>query len=62
MIAWATAATMCVVGLGSLTVFFWMQVDRVAISRDVKQVELQLALLAARLDQQTTNAVTREST
>ena len=63
MIAWATGATMCVVGLCAVKIYFWMQVDRVAINRDLKQVELQLALLTATLTKKTVSpAISKEST
>ncbi len=40
-----------------------MQVDRVAINRDLKQVELQLALLTATLTKETVSpAISKEST
>lgn len=52
MVAWATAATMCVTSLGSLGLYFLLQVDRVAINRDLKRVEFQLALLIERMDNQ----------
>lgn len=62
MIAWATGAIMCSVSICGLAIYFWMEVDRVAISRDLKQVELQLALLTASLTNDRAGETSKEST
>lgn len=49
LIGWATAFLLCMLGIGLLKIWFWMELQRAALTREVKRVELQLARLAERL-------------
>lgn len=49
MIAWATGAVLCFTAVGMIKIWFWMELHRHAILREIKRVELEIAVLAGRL-------------
>jgi hypothetical protein len=49
MMMWGGGAALAVSGLALIKVWFWMEIQKNSIVREVKRVELQLANLAASL-------------
>lgn len=50
MIAWATAFTTCFVWLALMKLWFWLEMHKNAVTREVKRLELQLASLSQKLN------------
>ncbi len=48
MIAWATGFLFCALAVAMLKMWFWMQMDKYVVLREIKRLELQVAKLAAR--------------
>ena len=48
MIGYATGFIFCLIAVGLTKVWYWMQLDKNAILREVKRLELQVARLSAR--------------
>ncbi len=49
MIAWACAFMFCWIAIGMMKVWYWMELSKNTVIREVKRVELQIAWLANRL-------------
>jgi hypothetical protein len=49
MLRWGAAAALAFAGLGLIKVWFWLEIQKNAIVREVKRLELQVAGLAAEL-------------
>ena len=49
MLRWGAAAAMAFAGLALIKVWFWMELQKNAIMREVKRLEVQVASLAAQL-------------
>ncbi len=49
MIAWACAFMFCWMAIGMMKVWYWMELNKNAVTREVKRLELQIARLAARI-------------
>jgi hypothetical protein len=49
MILWGAGAALAISGVTMIKVWFWMEIQKNAIVREIKRVELQLARLAASL-------------
>ncbi len=49
MVRWGTGFFFCVIVAVGCKLWYWMQLDRLALSREIKRVELALAQLAATL-------------
>lgn len=49
MLRWGAASALAVAGLALVKVWFWMELQKNAIVREVKRLELQVASLAERL-------------
>ena len=49
MIAWAVGSCLCFLSVGMLKLWFFMQMDKYVILREVKRLELQIARLTERL-------------
>jgi uncharacterized membrane protein YciS (DUF1049 family) len=49
MLLWGAGTTLSFLGLGMIKLWFWMELQKVAIVREIKRVELQLASLTAAL-------------
>lgn len=50
MIAWATSFLVCAMAVGMLKMWFWMQMDKYVVLREVKRLELQVARLSDKLN------------
>ncbi|MFC3077211.1 DUF6768 family protein [Phenylobacterium terrae] len=48
MLRWGAAAGLAAMGVALIKVWFWLQMQKNAVVRELKRVELQLAMLAAR--------------
>jgi len=48
MLGWGFGFTFCVLAVGNLKMWLWMQMDKNAVLREMKRLELQVALLAQR--------------
>jgi hypothetical protein len=49
MLRWGAAAALAFAGLALIKVWFWMELQKNAIMREVKRLEVQVASLAAQL-------------
>lgn len=49
LIKWATGTVVFLVGVSMLKVFAWMQMDKKAIIREVKRLELQISSLSSKV-------------
>ncbi len=49
MIAWATAFVTCFVKLMTMKIWFWLQMHKNAVTREIKRLELQMASLSQKL-------------
>lgn len=49
MIKWATGSIVFLLGVSMLKIFAWMQMDKNALLREIKRLELQLSSLSGRL-------------
>jgi len=45
MIGWASGFIVCTTAMGMMATFFWMQLNRNAITREIKRLELAMAQL-----------------
>ena len=50
LIKWASAGFLCMIAMGMLKLYIWMQMDKNDIIREMKRLELQLATLYSKLD------------
>lgn len=50
LIKWASAGFLCMIFMGMMKLYIWMQMDKNDILREVKRLELQISGLAHRLD------------
>ena len=51
LIKWAVFGSFCMIALGMLKLFMWMQIDKNVILRELKRLELQVSSLATKLSQ-----------
>lgn len=51
LIKWAVLGTFCMMIVGMLKLFAWMQMDKNALLREMKRLELQVSSLASKLSQ-----------
>jgi hypothetical protein len=49
MLRWGAASALAFAGVALVKVWFWMELQKIAIVREVKRLEVQVASLAARL-------------
>lgn len=49
LIMWASACILCALLVAMLKVWYWMEMQRMVVMREIKRVELQIARLAGRL-------------
>ena len=49
VVMWAAACVMCMSAVAMLKVWYWMELQRIVVMREIKRVELQIARLAARI-------------
>ncbi len=50
MIAWAVGFLFCISAMSMLKLWFWLEMQKNSITREVKRLELQIARLAGRLE------------
>ena len=50
LIKWSSAGFLCMIAMGMLKLFMWMQMDKNDILREMKRLELQVATLYSKLD------------
>lgn len=50
LIKWASAGFLCMIFMGMLKLYVWMQMDKNDILRELKRLELQVATLAHKAD------------
>lgn len=50
MIAWAIGFLFCISAVSMLKIWFWMEMQKNSITREIKRLELQIARLAQRLE------------
>ena len=51
MIGWATGFVCCVLGTMMMKLWWWAQIDKNSLTREIKRLELQIARLAARMQE-----------
>ena len=49
-IRWGVAFLFCIATLAMLKVWYWMELNRIAVTREIKRFELQLARLSHRIE------------
>ncbi len=49
MLIWGGAAALCLGTVTAIKVWYWLEMARLALARDIKRVELQVALLSQQL-------------
>jgi hypothetical protein len=49
MMAWAVSAMFCCTTVAMLKIWYWMELQKNAVTREIKRFELQLARLTSRL-------------
>ncbi|MFD2561148.1 DUF6768 family protein [Aquimarina rubra] len=50
LIRWSAAGFFCIMITGMLKLFSWMQMDKNALLREIKRLELQISSIAAKYD------------
>lgn len=50
LIQWASAGFLCMIFMGMLKLYVWMQMDKNDTLRELKRLELQVAAMAQKLD------------
>ncbi len=51
MLMWAAACVICVSAVSMVKVWYWMELNKNAVTREIKRLELQIARLAARIEE-----------
>lgn len=49
LIMWASDCILCTAAVALLKIWYWMEMQRVVVTREIKRVQLQIAGLATRL-------------
>ncbi len=49
MLMWAAASALFISGVSMMKVWFWMELNKNALTREIKRLELQIARLAGRI-------------
>jgi hypothetical protein len=52
MIAWSTGFLFCCLGTMMMKLWWWAQMDKNCVTREIKRLELQIARLAARMKEE----------
>ena len=50
MLIWAGAVAFCALAITAIKIWWWIEMARIALARDLRRVELQVALLSQRLE------------
>lgn len=48
VVQWSLAFTFCMAAVGMMKLWYWMEMQRISLTREIKRLELQLAHLANR--------------
>jgi hypothetical protein len=48
MVGWAVGFGLCLSAIGMMKIWYWMELNRIAVMREMKRFELQLARLCSR--------------
>jgi hypothetical protein len=48
VVAWSVGAILAMLGVAMLKMYFWMEMNKNVVLREVKRLELQIARVAAR--------------
>lgn len=51
LIRWASAGFICMIAIGMMKLFIWLQMDKNDILRELKRLELQVSTLAHKADE-----------
>ena len=51
MIAWSIGFVFCNLAVGAMKVWYWMELQKNAVTREIKRVELQLSSIGKMLDE-----------
>ena len=51
MLLWAAACVICICSVSMMKIWYWMELNKNALAREIKRLELQIARLASRLDE-----------
>ena len=51
MIAWGVSAMFCCTAVAMMKIWYWMELNKNAVTREIKRFELQLARLTSRLNE-----------
>ena len=49
MLLWAAACVVCISGVSMMKVWYWMELNKNAVTREIKRLEWQIARLASRI-------------
>ena len=49
MIKWSVLGALCMMAVGMLKMFAWMQMDKNGVIREIKRLELQVSILSSKL-------------
>jgi uncharacterized membrane protein YciS (DUF1049 family) len=52
MIGWSTGFLFCCLGTMMMKLWWWAQMDKNSLTREIKRLELQIARLAARMKEE----------
>ena len=50
MVMWAAASAFFLSGVSMMKVWYWMELNKNSVTREIKRLELQIARLAGRLN------------
>lgn len=50
LLLWGGAAGICFMAVGMMKIWYWMELNKNALTREMKRLELQIARLSGRLD------------
>lgn len=50
LLLWGIAAVICLMAVGMMKIWYWMELNKNALTREMKRLELQIARLSGRLD------------
>ena len=51
MLLWAAAMLLCFGAVTAIKIWYWLEMNRLAVTREVKRLELQVAQIARRLEE-----------
>lgn len=49
LLMWAVACVLCMAAVSMMKIWFWMELSKNAVTREIKRLELQIARLAGRI-------------